>query len=404
MDDTTILSENEWVLDTSSIMFCDVKDFTLKTSLLTTKQIDEILWAYEKMISHSVDTFSGHIVKAMWDAYMIVFVDRENAVKCAIDVQKKAQQYNEDKKLNLHRLELRISINQWEIVKKKTLIGDDYFGEAVNMSHRLESITPENKIYITEWFYEHIKHSPDFHFYHLGKTTFKGILYEVGIYEVLFDEQDIEKLRAGTLSRPNLNTWHSSEYANKVKEADEIIFTCASVWALLWIQPIPFIDSFNLVPLHIYMLIRIAYVYGVKLSVDEAMNLSKTMIAGIGVSYLTLQWAIWASKVLLPFVAGYVTIPLNFSITYGLWKVFSSYHYHAIYGISFSNRHIKDLFADKRNIAKDLGKKQKDEILKKAKESKDMLIESEIVREIVHKLKGEQETQSQKADITSQKK
>ncbi len=95
--------------------------------------------------------------------------------------------------------------------------------------------------------------------------------------------------KTGTLKRLDLNKGYTSEYSAKVKEADEVIFTAASVGALLGIQPIPFLDTFNLVPIHAYMLIRVANIYGVHMNVEEAVELSKKMVTAIGLSYLALQ-------------------------------------------------------------------------------------------------------------------
>lgn len=382
---------NAWTFESSVIMFSDIKDFTLKTSLLTSKQIDEVLSEHEKIVVPAVRIYEGTIIKTMGDAYMVIFKDAEKALKCATEMQIRARTFNKDKKLNLHKIELRISLNYGEVIRKLTVQWEDFFGEAVNMSHRLESITPENKIFVTRELFEKVQGNTNFHFFPLGKTTFKGILREVEIYELVFQEADITLFQEGKLQRENINTGYTSEYASKVKDADEVIFTAASVWGLLGIQPIPFLDTFNLVPIHAYMLIRIANIYGVKLGVDEALDFSKKMITGIWLSYLALQWAIGASKIFLPFVAGYATIPLNFSVTYGLGKIFSSYYYHQMYGIAFSNSDMKDLFSDKRLGGKELGKMKKDEILKKAHESKDAIMNSEVVKTIVDTLKGKKE-------------
>lgn len=380
---------------TQIIVFSDIKDFTLKTSLLTSKQIDEVLSQHEKLVVPAVHLFEGKVIKTLWDAYMITFKDTQKALKCAIEIQKRCSEYNKDKKLNLHKIELRIAINKGELISKITSQGEDIFGGAVNMSHRLETITPENKIFVTSEVYEDAKNDTTFSFHSHGKTTFKWILHEVEIYELLYKESDLADEKTGTLKRLDLNKGYTSEYSAKVKEADEVIFTAASVGALLGIQPIPFLDTFNLVPIHAYMLIRVANIYGVHMNVEEAVELSKKMVTAIGLSYLALQWAIGASKIFLPLIAGYATMPLNFSVTYGMGKMFSSYYYHHIYGVAFSNSDMKDLFADKRLWGKEMGKLKKDEILKRAKESKDMVMNSDVIKDIVNTLQWKKKQEPQ---------
>ncbi len=104
---------------------------------------------------------------------MITFKDTQKALKCAIEIQKRCSEYNKDKKLNLHKIELRIAINKGELISKMTSQGEDIFGGAVNMSHRLETITPENKIFVTSEVYEDAKNDTTFSFHSHGKTTFK---------------------------------------------------------------------------------------------------------------------------------------------------------------------------------------------------------------------------------------
>ena len=50
---------------TQIIVFSDIKDFTLKTSLLTSKQIDEVLSQHEKLVVPAVHLFEGKVIKTL---------------------------------------------------------------------------------------------------------------------------------------------------------------------------------------------------------------------------------------------------------------------------------------------------------------------------------------------------
>lgn len=372
---------------TSTIIFTDIKDFTLKTSLLTHKQIEDLLNMQEKIILPIIQKYNWNIVKTIWDAYMIVFLNSESAINSAIEIQKSLQEYNWTKKLNLYKIELRISIDSWEIIEKNTIKWIDYFWDAVNTASRMQSITPENCIYISENIYKEVN-KKKFHIYNLWKTTFKWILYEVNIYEVIYEKLEIENLKNWLLEKWDINMYRKSEYGKKVNEADEMIFNCSSVGALLWLQPIPFLDTYNLIPVHVYMLIKIAHIYWEELDTKSAFSLFKKIVSWVWAWYFTIQWTVWLTKILIPWVAGILTIPINFSITYALWKIFSKYYYYESFWVAFTNQDIIEMFKDKREAGKELAKRQKFVIIKNGETMKNNLVKNSIMEDISNKIKN----------------
>lgn len=47
------------------ILFTDMKDFTLRTSLLTSKQVNELLEVQEKLMYPVIEKYSGKVVKTI---------------------------------------------------------------------------------------------------------------------------------------------------------------------------------------------------------------------------------------------------------------------------------------------------------------------------------------------------
>lgn len=92
-------------------MFTDIKDFTLKTSLLTQKQINKLLDTHDSIVLSIFEKYNSKIVKTIWDAYMVVFEDPKEAIKSAIEIQKSLIELNKDKKINLYKIEVRITID-----------------------------------------------------------------------------------------------------------------------------------------------------------------------------------------------------------------------------------------------------------------------------------------------------
>lgn len=382
--ETTIKNEEKHT-STSIIMFTDIKDFTLKTSLLTNKQVEKVLIDHTNLVTPIVENLHGKVIKVVGDAFMITFQSSQDALACWLSLQKAATIYNQDKKLNLFKIELRISLDKWEVIKTQTLEGDDYFWEAVNMASRLESITPENTILITEKVYADVKNNGSFNIVSMGKTSFRWILYEIEIYKVLFDEREIRNFKSGKITLSDLKWGYKDKYKSIITEADNLIFNCSCVAAILWIQPIPFFDNFSVIPLNVYMLIKIASIYGKEISIDSWYEFLKRIIPAIGASYLALNISLGVTKIFLPLVAGYGIIPINFWITYGLGKIFSMYYYSQNFGVEISNKDMRELFKDKRNMGKNIAQREKNSILEKGRAFQKEI--ADYLKEITNKIK-----------------
>ncbi len=86
-----------------AVLFTDIKNYTLKTSLLTKLQIIDFLSKQEEIIKPITLKYFWKIIKSIWDSYMIVFENPKNAVKAAIEIQNEIKKYNETIKFNLKK-------------------------------------------------------------------------------------------------------------------------------------------------------------------------------------------------------------------------------------------------------------------------------------------------------------
>ena len=176
-----------------AVIFTDIKDFTLKNSLLTQKQIRDYLSTQDEIVFPLIKSNKGTLVKTMGDAYMIVFDTAKDAVQMAIDIQEALKKYNDKVSYNLYKIELRITINFWEVQKEQTVIGEDYFGDIINIASRLQYSIDENKIYVTNLVIQEIKDLWKYHFVYLWKTSLRWILQEVEVFEIIFDINNMWK-------------------------------------------------------------------------------------------------------------------------------------------------------------------------------------------------------------------
>ncbi len=100
----------------------------------------------------------------------------------------------------------------------------------------------------------------------IGNFSFHGILAEVPLYSITYiSPEEIGKL------------YHLDE--NRLKECDEIIFRASAVAAVLSVQPIPFIDNFHLLAVHLYMILYIGKKFRKDMYLADASQVFREFIA-----------------------------------------------------------------------------------------------------------------------------
>lgn len=351
------------------IFFSDLKDFTLKTSLLTQKQINKILDDQENIFIKNLSKYNWELIKTIWDSYMVFFASTIDALNYAVEIQKEVNLYNSDKSIILHKLEVKISLDYWTLSKKQTNLWVDYFWDTVNLASRVLSKTIENKIFLTDKFYNEVSNNTtNYQFSFIWKTVFKWILYEVWVYEVLFSQEDIVNFKNNNYQKVDFyDTLVDEKIKKRVKNIDELIFRYACINAILWIQPIPFLDIYSSVPVYIFLIKNIAKEYNIKIETSEIKDILWVVFSSIWWAFLTTQLIVWVSKIWLIWVWVFIIIPLNFWVSYAIWKIINRYFYSKIKNIEFTNNDIKELFISTKDIQSKYAKNHKKEIIEKWK-------------------------------------
>ena len=76
-------------------MFCDIRDFTRLTEVLTPYERQAFLNQYFTMMTHPIVKNGGDVDKIMGDCVMGIFPDGAAAVQAAIDMRLELQRFNE---------------------------------------------------------------------------------------------------------------------------------------------------------------------------------------------------------------------------------------------------------------------------------------------------------------------
>ncbi len=163
-----------------AIMLTDIKGFTSKTASFSRAETQELLSKHRELVLPVTEKFHGRLVKTIGDAFLVAFNSPTDAVICGVEIQDVLKNYNADK-VQSGKIEIRIAINSGEVA-----IHDDgdIYGDAVNITARLESIAEAGEVFFTEAVYLSMnkKEVPSSE---IGYRQFKGIPDKIKVFRVL---------------------------------------------------------------------------------------------------------------------------------------------------------------------------------------------------------------------------
>jgi class 3 adenylate cyclase len=165
-----------------TILLTDIKGFTDKTSSQTRAAIQAMLDEHKAIVLPILQNGGGQLVKTIGDAFLMTFASPTNAVLTGIAVQEALAKRNEGRAAD-DRLEIRIAINAGEV----NVADNDVFGEAVNITARIEGIAEANQVYFTEAVYLAMNKN-EVPSSEVGLMQLKGIPEKIRVYKVRREE------------------------------------------------------------------------------------------------------------------------------------------------------------------------------------------------------------------------
>ena len=160
-----------------AIMFTDLKDSTLMTTLYGDAKALHLLHVHNALTRNALKAYRGREVKHTGDGIMASFVSAPDAVECGIAIQKAFAGYNEE---HIETpLYVRIGLSAGEPIEDH----GDLFGKAVQLAARLCAQAAPGRILIDrvvldQWTGDRLPFSD------LGEITPKGFDRAIRVYEV----------------------------------------------------------------------------------------------------------------------------------------------------------------------------------------------------------------------------
>jgi class 3 adenylate cyclase len=125
------------------VLFTDIEESTALNERIGDRAWVKLIDRHDEMVQRTVRAHSGHVVKSQGDGYMIAFAQPEQAVRCAIDIQRGLQPRRSRKPQ--HPIRVRIGVHLGRSVRR----GDDLFGRNVAMAARVAAAADGAQILIS---------------------------------------------------------------------------------------------------------------------------------------------------------------------------------------------------------------------------------------------------------------
>lgn len=138
-----------------------------------------LLKEHNVIMRKNIGSHRGREIKTIGDAFMVVFNDPLDALRCGIAMQKDIHAFNKPRPAN-DQLRVRIGIHQGEVI----VTPKDVFGEGVNIAARMESITEPGGLSISADIYDAVKNKVEAGFQNIGIPKMKNIANPPTVYRV----------------------------------------------------------------------------------------------------------------------------------------------------------------------------------------------------------------------------
>ena len=166
----------------------------------------QTLTEYRDAITTQVKQHKGRVVDSPGDNVLAEFTSVVDAVRCAIETQKRIAEKNAHLSEN-RRMLFRIGVNLGDIVEE----ADRIYGDGVNIAARLESLAEGGGICISGTAFDQVKGKLEVGYKYLGEHNVKNIKEPVRVYRLLLEPDAAGKIIGEKKSR--LRQWKGAAIA-----------------------------------------------------------------------------------------------------------------------------------------------------------------------------------------------
>ncbi len=156
---------------TRTVVFTDLANYTASVSRSNREALRDLLRSHEALVIPTLRRHNGRVVKNLGDSFMALFDAATDAVRAGLDLVDRAA---------AEGLSIRISAATGDVEE----IEGDAFGDAVNLSARINSKTPADEVWFSESTF-HCMNQAEIPWDRVGIYTLKGIAGDVPVYRAV---------------------------------------------------------------------------------------------------------------------------------------------------------------------------------------------------------------------------
>jgi len=152
-----------------------------------------------ELIDPKIAEHRGRIVKTTGDGLLVEFGSVVDAVRCAVEAQRRMGERNADVPAD-KRIEFRIGINLGDII----IDGDDILGDGVNIAARLEGIAEPGGICLSDDAHRQVQGKVGVEFADMGEQSLKNIAKPIRAYRVRLGESAAPRPALALPDKPSI--------------------------------------------------------------------------------------------------------------------------------------------------------------------------------------------------------
>ena len=178
---------------TKTVVFTDIANYTLSTAKANREELRQLIQDHEDHTKELFGPYGGKLVKNLGDSFMAIFDSATAAVRACMEIVETTLSIGDQ------QLAIRASLCTGDVEE----IAGDYFGEAVNLSARINSKVPAGEC----WFANRTRlcmNQKEIPWETVGVFDFKGIPDSIECYRAVPPGQCIIPDEVAKLARLNI--------------------------------------------------------------------------------------------------------------------------------------------------------------------------------------------------------
>lgn len=173
-----------------TILFVDIADYTATTNRQSRQENAFLIERFDQSLRPVIRQYHGKIVKTIGDAFLLTFRSPTDAMLCAKVMQDCMAFHSKN---SPQPITIRVAAHLGEVRIER----NDIFGEPVNLTARIESITPPGQIYLSEAVYLAMNKT-EVLVGNVGGFALEGFTHQVHLYQVMPSNDSTTELPFGT--------------------------------------------------------------------------------------------------------------------------------------------------------------------------------------------------------------